>query len=70
LTKTGEWQDGEIPLDAEAWNMEKGDALLAETKSFIDAVRGIHPVVVSGRDGLMALKLAEDILSDIHQRLS
>lgn len=70
LTKTGEWQDGEIPLEAEAWNMEKGDALLAETRSFIEAVRGIHPVVVSGRDGLMALKLAEDILSDIHQRLS
>lgn len=70
LTKTGEWQDGEIPLEAEAWNMEKGDALLAETKSFLGAVRGDHPVVVSGRDGLMALKLAEEILNDIHQRLA
>ena len=70
LTKTGEWSEGEIPLDAEAWNLEKGDALLEETKSFIAAVRGAHPVVVSGRDGLMALKLAEEILSDIHQRLS
>ncbi len=70
LTKTGEWNEGEIPLDAEAWNLEKGDALLAETKSFIAAVRGDHPVVVSGRDGLLALRLAEDILNDIHQRLS
>jgi predicted dehydrogenase len=70
LTKTGEWSEGEIPLEAEAWNLEKGDALLAETKSFIEAVQGAHPVVVSGRDGLMALRLAEQILDDIHNRLS
>lgn len=69
LTKTGEWRDGEIPLDAEAWNLEKSDALLLETESFLNAVNGKHPVVVSGRDGLMALKLAEQILHDIHQRL-
>lgn len=70
LTKTGEWKDGDIPLDAEAWSLEKGDALLEETKSFVGAVRGQHSVVVSGRDGLKALQLAEDILRDIHQRLS
>ena len=69
LTKTGEWKDGEIPLDAEAWNLEKSDALLAETESFIGAVMGKHPVVVSGQDGLVALRLAEQILDDIHQRL-
>ncbi len=69
LTKTGEWKDGEIPLDAEAWNLEKCDALLLETESFIEAVQGQHPVVVSGRDGLMALKLAEQILNDIQKRL-
>ncbi|MGE0763486.1 MAG: Gfo/Idh/MocA family protein [Bdellovibrionales bacterium] len=69
LTKTGEWKDGEIPLDAEAWNLEKSDALLIETESFINAVEGRHPVVVSGRDGLLALRLAEQILDDIHQRL-
>ena len=69
LTKTGEWKDGEIPLDAEAWNLEKSDALLAETESFIGAVQGLHPVVVSGQDGLVALRLAEQILDDIHQRL-
>lgn len=70
LTKTGEWKDGEIPLDAEAWNLEKSDALLEETRAFVEAVQGKSPVVVSGRDGLMALKLAEQILNDIHQRLS
>lgn len=70
LTKTGEWREGEIPLEAEAWNMEKGDALLDETKAFLRAVRREAPVVVSGRDGLKALQLAEQILHDIHQRLS
>jgi predicted dehydrogenase len=69
LTKTGEWRDGAIPLAADAWSLEKGDALLEETKSFLGAVRGDHPVVVSGRDGLMALRLAEQILNDIQKRL-
>lgn len=70
LTKTGEWSDGEVPLRAEAWNLEKGDALLAETKAFLQAVRGEAPVIVSGQDGLRALQLAEQILYDIHQRIS
>ena len=29
LTKMGPWSEGEIPLDAESWNLEKGDALFA-----------------------------------------
>lgn len=70
LTKTGEWKDGEIPLDAEAWNLEKSDALLLETESFLDAVQKKQKVVVSGWDGLKALQLAEQILDDIHKRLS
>lgn len=70
LTKTGEWREGEIPLEAEAWSLEKGDALLDETKAFIRAIRDKDKVIVSGRDGLMALRLAEMILSDIHRRLN
>ncbi|MBX7232320.1 MAG: Gfo/Idh/MocA family oxidoreductase [Bdellovibrionales bacterium] len=70
LTKTGEWQEGEIPLQAEAWNLQKGDALLAETKAFVASVKQQAPVIVSGYDGLVALKLAERILDDIHKRLS
>lgn len=68
LTKTGDWSEGEIPLDAEAWSLEKGDALLAETQAFIDAIINKTDPVVSGRDGLVALRLAEQILQDIERR--
>lgn len=69
LTKTGEWTEGEIPLDHETHSMEKGDALLDETRSFIEAIRDNHPVQVSGRDGSRALGLAEKILADALRRL-
>ncbi|RYZ76189.1 MAG: Gfo/Idh/MocA family oxidoreductase, partial [Proteobacteria bacterium] len=33
-TKTGEWKDDQVPpLEFEQWSLEKGDALLAETKA-------------------------------------
>ncbi len=74
LTKTGEWNlsDGieDVPLDAEAWSLEKGDALLAETQSFVDAIQKNRPVVVSGEDGIVALELAEKIIEDIQRRHS
>lgn len=69
LTKTGDLVDEEIPLEAESWSLEKGDALLAETKSFVEAIRLNRDVVVSGHDGLVALELAEKIIADIEQRL-
>jgi hypothetical protein len=50
--------------------MEKGDALLEETRSFVAAVLDGHPVPVSGRDGLRALGLAEKIIADALRRLS
>ena len=70
LTKVGEWKDGEIPLDAEAWSLEKGDALLAETEAFVRSIEKNEQPVVSGRDGLKALQLAEQILDDIFKRLA
>lgn len=69
LTKTGEWTEGNIPLEHEQFNMEKGDALLEETRSFIEAIRGNEPVQVSGRDGLRALALAEKIIENALSRL-
>ncbi len=69
LTKNGDWKDGELPLEAESWNLEKGDALLAETKSFVDAVLNNKECVVTGEDGLVALRLAETINQDIARRL-
>lgn len=70
LTKTGDWTDGGLPLDHEEFNLEKGDALLAETKSFVEAVRDDGPVPVSGRDGLRALHLAERIVDNALKRLT
>jgi predicted dehydrogenase len=70
LTKTGEWSEGDIPLDHQTHSLEKGDALLEETRSFIEAIRADRPVTVSGRDGLKALRLAEKIIEDALRRLS
>ena len=68
VTKTGEWTEKEQPLSSEKWNLEKGDALLEETKSFVDSViKGTEPVV-TGEDGLRALELAEKIREIIQQR--
>jgi len=59
--------DGE-PLKVERWSLDKGDALLAETESFLDAIVHDRPCVVSGRDGVAALELAEAIIEDIVRR--
>lgn len=55
-------------LDIERWSLDKGDALLAETESFVDAIVNDRPCAVSGRDGLAALELAEAIIADISRR--
>jgi predicted dehydrogenase len=71
-TKTGEWPDqpteNNLPLEFESWSLEKGDALLAETQAFVKAVAENTPVVVSGRDGLEAMRLAIAIQNDIKNR--
>jgi predicted dehydrogenase len=68
VTKDGEWREGAAPLREETWNLEKGDALLAETKAFVEAIVGDKPCVVSGADGLASLELAEMIGADIARR--
>ena len=68
LTKTGEWTGPLPPLDHKSWSLEKGDALLEETKSFVNAVLEKKRPVVSGEDGLAALKLAEKIVESICER--
>lgn len=79
LTKTGEWNEGHvtgqfadlpIPLEHEQFNMEKGDALLEETRSFMEAIQADKAVQVSGKDGLRALELAERIIKNALDRLS
>jgi predicted dehydrogenase len=68
ITKQGEWNEGAAPLREETWNLEKGDALLAETKAFVEAIVENQPCVVSGADGLASLELAEMIGADIERR--
>ncbi len=69
LTKTGEFTEGEIPLDHEQLSLEKGDALFEETKGFVEAVIHNSPVPVSGVDGMRALRLAEMIIEDALKRI-
>jgi predicted dehydrogenase len=68
VTKQGDWREGGAPLREETWNLEKGDALLAETKAFVDAIVNDTPPVVSGVDALASLELAEMIGADIARR--
>lgn len=70
LTKTGDWKDGNLPLDHQEFNLEKGDALLLETESFVRAILDDTPVAVSGIDGMRALRLAERIVENALQRLT
>lgn len=67
--KTGEWKEDQLPLEFESWSLEKGDALLAETKAFVHAVRTGEPVVVSGEDGMVAMKVAQQVQNEIAARL-
>ncbi len=69
-TKKGEWTDGNVPLEFDSWSMEKADALLEETKAFIHAIQTKTRPIVSGEDGLIAMKVAETIQKEIWDRLS
>ncbi len=53
-----------IPLEA-----PEGEPLRLEFASFVDAVRGRAPVVVSGQDGRHALEIALRIMSEIERTL-
>jgi predicted dehydrogenase len=68
VTRRGEPRTGQAALEDERWNREKGDALLAETKSFVTAIVENRPCVVSGEDGFAALELAETIVAEIERR--
>lgn len=61
LEKVEKGPGGEEPVKITKWNVEKADALQAETDAFIAAVRENKSPVVTGEDGLKALKAIEDI---------
>ena len=56
----------DLPLERHVWQLEKGDALLDETRAFVDAVRAKSPALITGQDGLKALELAETIVNTIN----
>lgn len=70
-TKTGDWDNFEedMPLEFEAWELEKGDALMAEDQSFIDCIQNNQTPVVTGEQALTAMKVAEQIREEIGRRL-
>jgi len=68
VTRRGQPSEGMAALASESWNLEKGDALLAETRSFVAAVTEDKPCEVSGEDGRAALELAEWISAEIARR--
>ena len=65
VTSSDDWNGDDNPLVLDETRYDKGDALYAEIESFVNAVLGNTPVVVSGRDGLRVLELAEAILAKI-----
>lgn len=69
MSKTGEWvENAPPPIESEVWNLEKSDALLAETSAFVDSVMNDKPCIVTGEDGMRALRLAEQIIGAIEKR--
>ena len=70
VTRRGNPSEGMAALASESWSLEKGDALLAETRSFVAAVTEDRPCEVSGEDGRAALELAEWISAEIERRAS
>ncbi len=68
LTKTGEVQANGLPgIANDSWSLEKSDALLEETKSFVAAVSEKRQPEVTGMDGVKALQLAETIIDHIEK---
>jgi len=62
VTRSENWDGQENPLEIDETLYDKGDALLAEVASFVNAVRHDTPVVVSGEDAQHVMELAEAIL--------
>ncbi|HPO09002.1 MAG TPA: Gfo/Idh/MocA family oxidoreductase [bacterium] len=62
--------DGKPRIEYEQISIEPREPLETELSSFLEAVRGEHPPVVNGRDGLRALHLAESITRSINEQFA
>jgi predicted dehydrogenase len=60
--------DGQLPVHIEEQAFDQGDALMAEIKAFLAAIRGEGKVVVTAMDGLRALRTAIAITERVQRR--
>ncbi len=65
LEKTLLTGNPETPVRHDIQNVGRGDNLLTETESFLQAIHGKGPAVVSGNDGMKALGMVEKIIAMI-----
>jgi predicted dehydrogenase len=66
---TGPFVDGIPPVAIEERNYDQGDALKDEIEAFLNSVRTRTAPLVSGEDGLLALKTAVEIVDQVrHSR--
>ncbi|MDH4121356.1 MAG: Gfo/Idh/MocA family oxidoreductase [Deltaproteobacteria bacterium] len=54
-------------IDEETLSPEKGDALLVETESFLQAIAGKTQPVATGREAMVSQEAAERIIQEIHR---
>jgi predicted dehydrogenase len=67
--RTAPVEAGQLPVQIEEQSFEQGDALLSEVQAFLAAIRGEQPVLVSGEDGLRALRTAIEITERLQCRI-
>jgi predicted dehydrogenase len=66
----GALPEGVSPMEAitiEALDVKKEEPLKLELEAFIQCVRDRNAPIVSGRDGMAALELAEDLITFIRE---
>lgn len=56
-------------ISHESGTLQVADALQEEIRDFVTAVRDGRPPLVSGRDGLRAIEVAEKVVADVQARL-
>lgn len=68
-TKDPEEKDLSKAIQHESGSLKVEDALREEIRDFVHAVRDKRSPLVSGRDGLRAIEVAERVVHDVNQRL-
>ena len=63
-------ESGPPRIEYQKVEIAERESLEAELSSFLEAVRGEHPPVVSGEDGVRALQLAEEITAIIAEQVN